>query len=51
MNEREVIVELKECDPIIKVSQVIPGLVSWEGQSVNVTCVMSTREVFSVLFR
>ena len=31
MNEREVIIELKEDDPIIEVSQLIPGLASWEG--------------------
>ena len=43
MNEREEIVELKEDDPIIKVSQLIPGLAFWEGQSVNVSCMMSNK--------
>ena len=38
MNERGAIVELREEDPIIEVSQLIPGLMSWEGQSVNVSC-------------
>ena len=36
MNEREAIVELKDDNPIIQVSQLIPGLTSWEGHSVNV---------------
>ena len=50
MNEREAIVELKEDNPIIKVSQLIPGLASWEGQSVNVSCVMSSRRsLFSII--
>ena len=43
LNEREVIVELKEDDPVIEVSQLIPGLASWEGQCVNVSCVMSSK--------
>ena len=42
-NEREAIIELKEDDPIIKVSQLILGLASWEGQSVNVSRVMSSK--------
>ena len=43
MNEREAIVEQKEDGPIMKVSQLIPGFASWEGQSVNVSCVMSSK--------
>ena len=43
MNEREAIIELKEDDPLIKVSQLILGLASWEGHSVNVSCVMSNK--------
>ena len=31
MDEREAVVELKEDDPIIEVSQLIPRLTSWEG--------------------
>ena len=51
MNEREVIVELKEDHPIIKASQLIPGLASWEGQSVNVSCVMSNkRSLLSIIW-
>ena len=38
VNEKEVIVELREGDPIIDVLQLIQGSVSWEGQSVNVSC-------------
>ena len=43
MNERRSMVELKEDDPIIDVSQLIQGLVSWEGQSVNVSCMISSK--------
>ena len=46
INEREVITELREEDPIIKVSQLIPGLMSWEGQPVNVSCVLSSKGSF-----
>ena len=49
-NKKEAIVELKEDKPIIEVSQLIPGLASWEGQSVNVSCVMSNkRSLFSII--
>ena len=42
--------ELKEDDPIIHVSQLIQGLVSWEGQSVNVSCVISSkRSLLSII--
>ena len=43
MNEIESMVELREDDPIIDVSHLIQGLASWEGQSVNVSCVMSSK--------
>ena len=43
VNENEVIVELKEDDPIVDVSQLIQGLASWEGQSVNVSCMISNK--------
>ena len=46
VNQREAIVELKEDDPIIGVSQLIQGLTSWEGQSVNVSCVISSKRTF-----
>ena len=42
VNEKEAIVELKENDPIIDISQLIQGLASWEGQSVNVSCMISS---------
>ena len=49
-NERQAIVELKEEDPMIEVSQLIPGLVSREGQSVNVSFVMSSkRSLLSII--
>ena len=51
MNEREAIVDLREEDPIMEVSHLIPGLTSWEGQSVNVGCMMSSKGALSVLFR
>ena len=43
VNEKEAIVELKEDDPVIEISQLIPGLASWEGHSVSVSCVMSRK--------
>ena len=43
VNEKEAIVELKEDDPIMDVSQLIQGMASWEGQSVNVSCVISSK--------
>ena len=50
MNERESMVEVREDDPIINVSQLIQGLVYWEGQSVNVSCVISSkRSLFSII--
>ena len=50
VNEKEVIVELKEDDPIIDVSQLIQGLASWEGQSVSVSCVISSkRSLLSII--
>ena len=50
MNEREATVELREDDPIIDVSQLIQGLVSWEGQSVNVSCMISSvRSLLSII--
>ena len=50
MNEREAIVVLKEGNPVIKVSQLIPGLASWGGQSVNVSCLMSSkRSLLSII--
>ena len=51
MNERKTIVELREKDPVVEVSQLILGLTSEEGQSVNVSCVIPTKEVFSVIYR
>ena len=41
MNVIDVIVELREEDPVIEVSQLMPWL-SWEGQSVDVCCMMSS---------
>ena len=50
INEREAIVELKEDDPIVEISQLIPGLASWEGQCVNVSCLMSSkRSLLSII--
>ena len=50
VNEKEAIVNLKEDDPIIEVSQLIPGFTSWEGQSVNLSCVMSSkRSLLSII--
>ena len=50
VNEREAIAELKEDDPIINVSQLIQGLASWEGQSVNVSSVISSkRSLLSII--
>ena len=43
VNEKEAIVELKKEDPIIDVSQLIQGLTSWKGQSVNVSCMISNK--------
>ena len=36
-------VQLKEDDPIIDASQLIQGLAYWEGQSVNVSCIISSK--------
>ena len=50
MNERDVIVELREEDAVVEVSQLIPGLMSWEGQSVDVSCMMSSkRSLLSII--
>ena len=50
MNEKEEIVELKEDDSIIHVLQLIQGLASWEGQSVNVSCMISgKRSLLSII--
>ena len=50
MNEREAIVELREDDPIIDVSQLIQRLASWEGQSINVSCMISSkRSLLSII--
>ena len=50
MNEREAIVDLREEDPIMEVSHLIPGLTSLEGQSVNVGCMMSSkRSLISII--
>ena len=50
MNEKEVIAELKEDDPIINVLQLIQGLASWEGQSVNVSFMISIkRSLLSII--
>ena len=50
VNEREAIVDLREEDPILEVSHLIPGLTSWEGQSVNVGCMMSSkRSLISII--
>ena len=35
---------MREHDPIIDRSQLIQGLVSWEGQSVNVSCVIPSKK-------
>ena len=43
INEKEAIVEMKEDDPIIDVSQLIQGLAFWEGQSINVRCMISSK--------
>ena len=43
-------VELKEDDPKIYVFQLIQGLASWEGQSVNVSCMISSkRSLLSII--
>ena len=50
VKEKEAIVELKEDDPIIDVSQLIQGLASWEGQSINVCCMISSkRSLLSII--
>ena len=50
VNEKEAIVGLKEDDPIIELSYLIPGLTSWEGQSVIVSCMMSSkRSLLSII--
>ena len=50
VNEREAVVEAREDSPIIDVSQLIQELASWEGQSVNVSCMISSkRSLFSVI--
>ena len=50
VNERESMAELKEDDPIIDVSQLIQGLASWKGQSVNVSCIISSkRSLLSII--
>ena len=43
-------VELREDYPITDTSQLIQGLASWEGQSVNVSCVISSkRSLLSII--
>ena len=50
VNEKEAIVELKEDNPVIDISQLIQGLASWEGQSVNVHCMISNkRSLLSII--
>ena len=50
MNEREAVVDLREDNPIIDVSQLMQGLLSWEGQSVNVSCMISSkRSLLSII--
>ena len=50
VNEREAIVELKEDNPITDISQLKQGLASWEGQSVNVSCMIcSKRSLLSTM--
>ena len=50
VNEKEAIVEMKEDDPIMEVSQLIQWLAFWEGQSVNVCCVISNkRSLLSII--
>ena len=43
VNEKEAIAVMKEDDPITDVLQSIQGLASWEGQSVNVSYMISNR--------
>ena len=45
VNVNEAIVQFKEDDLIISVSQLIQGLMSWKGQSVNVSCVISIKRI------
>ena len=50
VNERDSMVALKEDYPIINVSRLIQGLASWEEQSVNVSCVISSkRSLLSII--
>ena len=50
MNERESMVELREDGPIIDASQLIQGLASQEGQSVCVSCMISSkRSLLSII--
>ena len=50
MSEREVIAELREEDPVVEVSQLIPGLTLREGQYVDVSCMMSSkRSLLSIM--
>ena len=43
MNEWDAIVELREEDLIVEVFQLMHGLASWEGQSLDVICLMSSK--------
>ena len=43
VNERESVVELREDNHIIDVSALIQGLASWEGKSVYVSCMISSK--------
>ena len=43
MNERDATVELRKVDPTVEVFQLMHGLISLEGQSVDVSCLMSSK--------
>ena len=50
MNERDAIVDLREADPMVEVFQLLHGLAAWEGQSVDMSCLMSSkRSLFSIV--
>ena len=51
MNERDAVVELREEDPIVEVFQLMHRLASWEGQSVDMSCLMfSKRSLLSIVY-
>ena len=44
MNDRDIVVDFEPEVPIIDNAQVIHGLATWKGKSVDVSCLMSEKE-------